>query len=413
MNKDCRKCKNKNVKKHKCQRNHAGSSKSMEAAAAVTMFKRSEEKGLRYTTLIGDDDSTTLFHVRKNLKYQITKWSDIQHTKRSLYGQLLNLKKKNNQCTDMVVAYFKRLFTHALYQNKDKPEQLGSTFRSIPMHAFGDHIQCGNWCKYSIHPTTYRHTGLPRGKPLTDNLLKDKLTSLFDVYANNADRLSPLASSQKNDSINSVIAKKAPKSMHFGGSRSLNYRVSAAVSQINNGRKYTTEVLQRLNVTIGSNTAKYVCHIDRKRKLDAARKTTIPFKRKRSILKSDRCCKQLTNEVREGPTYQTSIIMNNNNTEEDQIEELPIAEIRPELESFRTQNDSSIIIFDLETTGLGKHLDLLILYFRTGMITDYISKHENDVKFVLHSDDTCKKLQKDIHICNTIQTKMQIDTEYK
>lgn len=76
--------------------------------------------------------------------------------------------------------------------------------------------------------------------------------------------------------------------MHFGGSRSLNYRVSAAVSQINNGRKYTTEVLQRLHVTIGLNTDKYVCHIDRKRKLDAARKTTIPFKRKRSILKSDR-----------------------------------------------------------------------------------------------------------------------------
>lgn len=94
MNKDCRKCKTTNVKKHKCQRNHAGSSKSMEAAAAVTMFKRSEQKGLRYTTLIGDDDSTTLYHVRKNLQYQITKWSDIQHTKRSLYGQLLNLKKK-------------------------------------------------------------------------------------------------------------------------------------------------------------------------------------------------------------------------------------------------------------------------------------------------------------------------------
>ncbi|VDI72675.1 Hypothetical predicted protein [Mytilus galloprovincialis] len=116
--------------------------------------------------------------------------------------------------------------------------------------------------------------------PLSDNLLQDKLTSLFDVYAINADRLSRLASSQKNESINSVIARKAPKKHAFGGYRSLNYRVSAAVSQINNGGKYTTEVLQRRNVTIGSNTAKYVCHIDRKRKLDAARETTIPLKRK-------------------------------------------------------------------------------------------------------------------------------------
>ncbi|CAC5383516.1 unnamed protein product [Mytilus coruscus] len=238
------------------------------------MFKRSEQRGLMYTTLTGDDDSTTLYHFRKNLQYQITKWSDIQHTKRSLYGQLLNLKKKkHNQCTDMVVAYFKRLFTHALYQNKDKPQQLGSTFKSIPLHAFGDHSQCGNCCKYSMHPTTYRHTGLPRGKQLSDDLLQERLTSLFDVYANNADR----------------------------------------------------------------------------------------------------CCKQITNEVLEGPTYETSIIMNN--IEEDQMEELPIAEIRPELELFKTQNDKSIVIFDLETTGLGKHFKFVVFTFNERV--DYrLSKHE-------------------------------------
>lgn len=48
------------------------------------------------------------------------------------------------------------------------------------------------------------------------------------------------------------------------------------------------------------------------------------------------------------------------------------------------------------------------------MITDYISKHENDVKFVLHSNYTCKKLQK-LNTYNVKQFKqeIQIDTEYK
>ena len=39
-----------------------------------------------------------------------------------------------------------------------------------------------------------------------------------------------------------MVARKAPKAMHYSGSESLDYRVSAAVSQKNEGRAYLLQV---------------------------------------------------------------------------------------------------------------------------------------------------------------------------
>lgn len=44
---------------HDCRRNHEGSSKSMEANVAMQLFGDAVEGGARYSTYVGDDDSTT------------------------------------------------------------------------------------------------------------------------------------------------------------------------------------------------------------------------------------------------------------------------------------------------------------------------------------------------------------------
>ena len=173
-------CKTSPQTPHQCTKNHVGSSKSMEAKAAVDMFCRAQDKGLQYTTLIGDDDSTTLHHVRKSVNYEVKKWSDIQHTKHSLYGQLIQLKKKHNQFTDMAVAYFRRLFAYALTNNINDPENLAKTLKTITPHAYGDHIDCGDWCKFNENPDSYKHKGLPRGKPLTDHDTKRSMNTLCE-----------------------------------------------------------------------------------------------------------------------------------------------------------------------------------------------------------------------------------------
>ena len=48
-----------------CDINHSGSSDSMETAAAVEMFSRSVEKrNVKYSTFVGDGDSSCSAHVK-------------------------------------------------------------------------------------------------------------------------------------------------------------------------------------------------------------------------------------------------------------------------------------------------------------------------------------------------------------
>ena len=52
---------------HDCQKNHTGSSKSMEAAIAVEIFTKNpmlKEEGVEISTIIGDDDSSTIAQIR-------------------------------------------------------------------------------------------------------------------------------------------------------------------------------------------------------------------------------------------------------------------------------------------------------------------------------------------------------------
>lgn len=50
---------------HDCRKNHEGSSKSMEAAAAVDIYERAKKNEVQYSTFIGDEDSTTISHVKQ------------------------------------------------------------------------------------------------------------------------------------------------------------------------------------------------------------------------------------------------------------------------------------------------------------------------------------------------------------
>lgn len=63
-NQQCRTCKQaeclqRSPKIHDCKVNHEGSSKSMEASLAVELFNEAPQRGMRYSTYVGDEDSTT------------------------------------------------------------------------------------------------------------------------------------------------------------------------------------------------------------------------------------------------------------------------------------------------------------------------------------------------------------------
>ena len=108
-------------------------------------------------------------------------------------------------------------------------------------HPFGDHSSCLDWCSHRKDPhKPYKH--LPNGKCLTDRNLQKALADVFSKYKSHCKKIARLGSTQSNESLNNLIASKAPKEIHFSGSANLNYRVSAAIAQKNIGHNYVSKV---------------------------------------------------------------------------------------------------------------------------------------------------------------------------
>jgi hypothetical protein len=73
---------------------------------------------------------------------------------------------------------------------------------------------------------------------------------LFNQYYSDAvvEKLAPVANSQRNESLNSVVGSKAPKIRFYGGSESNDYRVVCAVAQTNIGHTYINQTLEAMGV---------------------------------------------------------------------------------------------------------------------------------------------------------------------
>ena len=86
-------------RKHDCRKKWFGSSKGMEPDVVVELVKECNDRGVTVRSIIGDDDSITLKRLREEIDTDITKISDIVHTKRTLTNRLYELKKNHKELT--------------------------------------------------------------------------------------------------------------------------------------------------------------------------------------------------------------------------------------------------------------------------------------------------------------------------
>lgn len=169
------------AKNHDCRKNHTGSSKSMERNVACQLWCSAPDAGVKYSTYIGDDDSTTLADIHSKVPYYVEKYSDIIHAKRSLTTRPFNLKDrfKNPNCSILsskVISYFSKCFSYAISQNVGDPQNLRASLNCIVPHAFGNHTMCDpSWCGYKQSPGTYKHSDLPYGRDLQGEPLQKAL----------------------------------------------------------------------------------------------------------------------------------------------------------------------------------------------------------------------------------------------
>ena len=237
---------------HECHKNWTGSAKGMEADMVTEMVKDVEKEGASVGAIVGDEDSTTIARLRANVNKNIEKVSDSNHIKKLLGNNLYEIKKQHKTLTVKVIQYIQRCFSFAIAQGKGNPDQIKRSILGLSGHLFGRHTSCDkSWCKFLENPDE-KYSSLPHGKPLSDTALQQSLTSMFTLYAENAEKLSSLGSTQANESFNRIVASKAPKSQHYSSSGSLKYRIAASVAQKNKGNTYMLDVRYQITQLIFS-----------------------------------------------------------------------------------------------------------------------------------------------------------------
>ncbi|CAC5424477.1 unnamed protein product [Mytilus coruscus] len=304
---------------HDCPRNWYGTSKGMEPDVGVSIIKKIEEKKCTVSTLIMDDDATTMSKIRQNIDNDITKWSDIKHVQNTLGKKLYVLPtsyRKSIRKDDK--AHLMKCFTYAVHSNKNDKQQMKKDLSAIVPHVFNEHENCNaRWSGYLKNPQNYTPT-------IKSSNLDLKLNKIFHDYIDNIDKLVPCASTKENESFNNMLTAKAPKNKHYSASSSLEARVNCTVAQKNLSFNYVSLVNVECGLSPGKVTEKSSNQLIRKRKLHLTYYNSKEYKKKK--LNKKRLAKNENNvlEIREGDTYKTEIDMLCQNLQETDVISNPL-----------------------------------------------------------------------------------------
>ena len=330
---NCKQCEvNKDVP-HDCRMNWGGSSKAMEGDAAVDLLNRTKSSSYQVSTIINDEDSTTMARIATEVDHPVKKNSDVNHCKKTVGNDLYKAKAKNKEFGRLlsvpVINHVKECFSYAITQNQDKPAETKSALQNIVPHLYNDHTNCGEWCTHKTdHQAKFK--SLPHGNPLMSTALREELTPIINKQANNATNLCANASSNSNESFNMTVAAKAPKTKHYSKSETLDYRISAAVCQKNVGEGYLPLVYEGMGLSPGRVTKILASRFDKNVSKRRVRQATKAYKHRRLNLKQQNYSSAGQKELREGVTYQSSVCLEGDNLADSYTISIPSMMIQPE-----------------------------------------------------------------------------------
>lgn len=141
-----------------------------------------------------------------------------------------------------VIAHLQKCIKYALAKNRSKDE-LEENLKAILPHQFGDHsLCCARFCGFKRNPDEkYIHRSLPYKAALKDDQLRKHLKPIFDQVSARAAQYVDLGSSQQCEHANREVTMRIPKSLHYGNSEALDFRVHATAAFINEGRGYISK----------------------------------------------------------------------------------------------------------------------------------------------------------------------------
>ena len=330
----------------------------MEADVAVEIATNLEgDENVRLNALIMDDDSTTISRIRQVLPHDVDKFSDHMHTMKHIRNKLYSVQSKyNRRLPTAAIKYLMRMFSYALQQNKDNCNGIVTAISAIVPHAFGEHQQCGTWCKATDGDYVYR--SLPNGKPLCGVDMKKDLNNVFNELIPHVSKIAPCYSTSQNESFNAVVASKTPKARYYSSSGSFARRVDGAVAQKNKGSTYLSSVFASGGLSPAKFYQKHAEREDTRRKRALDYKNNPENKKRRILFERNKSSSQGAAEVREGVTYQTAVDTQQC-TDMSDIEHIPEPVDPPNFDTKVLHCDNKLVYFDIETTSFEMHCDII------------------------------------------------------
>lgn len=136
--------------------------------------------------------------------------------------------------------HIQKCVKYAFSKNQGNKQGLEENLRGLIPHQFGDHQYCKpRFCGFlRKQGETYQHRSLPYKSALKDTDLRQQLEAVFKPIIANAEQYIDLGSSQQCEHANREVTLRAPKSLHYGNSESIDFKVHATAAFINEGRRY-------------------------------------------------------------------------------------------------------------------------------------------------------------------------------
>ena len=222
---------------HHCKINHTGSANSMEMAGALRMFERSYvSRGLRYTDMLGDGDSSTYNSIVESKPYGDdcvpNKLECIGHVQKRVGSRLRRLKNSKKgvklsdgkglggkgRLTDGKIDVLQNYYGIAVRQNLDDVNAMARVIKatlyhvalsdSNPQHLCPDGDD--SWCGYKKEKETYHHkNGIPE-------CIVKEIEPIFEDLSN-TDLLKKCThglTQNVNECLNGLIWDRCPKTTY-------------------------------------------------------------------------------------------------------------------------------------------------------------------------------------------------------
>lgn len=316
-----------------CEANYSGSSNSMEAAAAVEMWKRSIDLNkLRYTTIISDGDSKTHQQLQMLAVYgpdiQITKDECLNHIAKRLGTGLRNkvreLKikgtvlggKRPGSLTEGTIVKLTNYYRSAIKKNIPNVEQMKTAVFATLYHCMStdqlpQHFKCPggemSWCFYNRALAKGEDPPKHEGNRNTF-LLPHVVAAVVPVYQRLAsnellERCTKGKTQNSNESVHSVIWKKCPKET-FVSKKKIEIAVVSAIGEFNMGCEVNQIVKEKLK---GKRVSVHGRKISEKRDVrrlqESTRHSKSTYRTSRKRLKYAKTAQEEAKKKAEGPTY--------------------------------------------------------------------------------------------------------------